>query len=131
VVVFAAVLLVAGCGGGGRQGGTKSIGGSNNTSVCTYVKRFGKRRVYVEIAVSPVSLESTVCRAFNARFGGRKMPAVLPAGTGRPHCDYNKGRVVLHDQARRVRVPPHGNRTRVLPLLPSRPRLQARFFGSG
>lgn len=87
--VYAAALLVAGCGGGGSGSG-KPIGGSNNTSVCTYTKPFGKGRVYVEIAVSPVSMESSVCSAFNARFGGRKMPPKLPAGTGRPHCDYNK-----------------------------------------
>jgi len=88
LAVCAAALLVAGCGGG--KGDAKPVGGSNNTSVCTYTKRFGKGRVYVEIAVSPVSLEPSVCSAFNASFGGRKMPSILPAGTGRPHCDFNK-----------------------------------------
>jgi hypothetical protein len=92
LAVFAATLLVAGCGGGGTGGG-KPLGGSNNTSVCAYTKRFGRGRVYVEIAVSPVSLESTACPAFNAIFGGRSLggPApMLPPGTGRPHCDFNK-----------------------------------------
>ena len=88
----AAALLVAGCGGGGKGGG-KPLGGSTNTSVCEYAKRFGRGRVYVEISVSPVSLESTACRAFNASFGGRSVgghPPILPPGTGRPHCDFNK-----------------------------------------
>jgi hypothetical protein len=91
LAVCAAVLLVAGCGGGG--GGAKPLGGSNNTSVCAYTKRFGRGRVYVEIAVSPVSLEPTACRAFNGSFGGRSFGGrapTLPSGTGRPHCDYNK-----------------------------------------
>ena len=91
LAVCAAALLVAGCGGG--KGGGKPLGGSNNTSVCVYTKRFGKGRVYVEIAVSPGSLESTACRAFNASFGGRSFDGrgtLLPLGTGRPHCDFNK-----------------------------------------
>src|ERR1700746_2117 len=85
------VLLVAGCGGG--SGGAKVLGGSNNTSVCAYTKRFGRGRVYVEIAVSPVSLEPTACTAFNASFRGRRFGGrapILPRGTGRPHCDFNK-----------------------------------------
>ena len=89
LVVCAAVLLVAGCGSGGKET-TKALGGSNNTSVCAYTKPFGKGRVYVEIAVSPVSLTGSVCSAFNGRFRGRKMPPNLPAGTGPPHCDFNK-----------------------------------------
>jgi hypothetical protein len=91
LVVCAAALLGAGCGGG--KGGTTPLGGSNNTSVCAYTKPFGKGRIYVEIAVSPVSLEPTACRAFNRSFGGRSFGGsapTLPAGTGRPHCDYNK-----------------------------------------
>lgn len=90
----AAALLVAGCGGGdGGNGGAKPLGASNNTSVCAYTKRVGSGRVYVEIAVSPGSLASTACSAFNARFGGRSFggrPPVLPRGTGRPHCGYTK-----------------------------------------
>src|SRR6476646_5419041 len=91
LAMCAAVLLVAGCGGG--NGGAKVLGGSNNTSVCVYTKRFGRGRVYVEIAVSPVSLEPTACSAFNASFGGRSFSGrglLLPTGTGRPHCAYNK-----------------------------------------
>jgi hypothetical protein len=94
LAVCAAVLLVAGCGGGGGgKGGRKALGGSNNTSVCAYTKRFGKGRVYVEIAVSPLSLKPTACSAFNRTFHGRsfggRAPS-LPPGTGRPHCDFNK-----------------------------------------
>jgi hypothetical protein len=88
----AAALLVAGCGGGGKGGG-KPLGGSNNTSVCAYTKRFGRGRVYAEVSVSPTSLKSTACPAFNAVFRGRSFGGgapTLPAGTGRPHCDFNK-----------------------------------------
>jgi len=94
LAVCAAALLVAGCGGGGgKGGGAKVLGGSNNTSVCAYTKRFGRGRVYVEIAVSPESLEPTACKAFNASFRGRRFGGrapILPRGTGRPHCDFNK-----------------------------------------
>jgi hypothetical protein len=93
LAVCAAALLVAGCGGGGGKGGAKVVGGSNNTSVCAYTRRFGRGRVYVEIAVSPVSLKSTACSAFNRSFGGRSFGGrapILPAGTGRPHCGYSK-----------------------------------------
>jgi hypothetical protein len=92
LAVCAAALLVAGCGGGGK-GGAKPVGGSNNTSVCAFTKRFGKGRVYVEISVSPVSLESATCSTFNRTFGGRSFGGrapILPSGTGRPHCDFNK-----------------------------------------
>jgi hypothetical protein len=88
----ALLLLVTGCGGGGK-GSAKVIGGSNNTSVCQFTKHFGRGRVYVEIAVSPPSLRSTACNAFNRSFGGRSFgrnPPSLPPGTGRPHCDFNK-----------------------------------------
>jgi hypothetical protein len=92
VAVCTAALLVSGCGGGGKSG-AKPLGGSNNTSVCTYTKRFGKGRVYAEIAVSPVSLEAAACSSFNRSFGGQRLGGsapMLPAGTGRPHCDFNK-----------------------------------------
>ena len=92
LTVCAAGLLVAGCGGGGESG-AKSLGGSNNTSVCAYTKHFGNGRVYAEISVSPASLEPTACDAFNASFGGRSFGGrapILPRGTGPPHCDYNK-----------------------------------------
>jgi hypothetical protein len=86
--VCAAALLVAGCGGGGGKSGAKPLGGSNNTSVCAFTKRFGKGRVYAEVAVSPVSLKSTACNEFNRGFGGRSfggLAPILPRGTGRPH----------------------------------------------
>jgi hypothetical protein len=47
----------------------------------------------VEIAVSPVSLKPTACSAFIRSFGGRSFGGrapILPSGTGRPHCGYNK-----------------------------------------
>jgi hypothetical protein len=91
LAVCAASLLVAGCGSSGKS--AKVLGGSNNTSVCLFTKRFGKGRVYAEIAVSPVSLKATACSAFNRSFGGRSLgrnPPSLPPGTGRPHCDFNK-----------------------------------------
>ena len=91
---LAAALLVAGCGGSGAgNGSTKALGGSNNTSVCQYAKAVGKGRVYVEIAVSPKSMEPSACSAFNAVFGGvsfGKNAPSLPPGTGRPQCDFNK-----------------------------------------
>jgi hypothetical protein len=86
-----AALFVAGCGGG--AGSTTPGKPSNNTSVCAYTKRVGKGRVYVEIAVTPKSLEPTACSAFNRSFGGRSFggrPPLLPRGTGRPHCGYSK-----------------------------------------
>lgn len=94
LAVCAAVLLVAGC-GGGNNGGAKALGGSNNTSNCTYTKPFGKGRVYVVITVTPLSLLSTACSAFNRSFHGSVRPrdrsgAFLPAGTGRPHCGYSR-----------------------------------------
>ena len=92
LAVCAAPLLVAGCGGSGKDS-AKVLGGSNNTSVCQFTKRFGTGRVYVEIAVSPVSLKRTACSAFNRSFGGQSFgrnPPSLPPGTGRPRCDYNK-----------------------------------------
>jgi hypothetical protein len=92
LALCAAALLVAGCGGGGKDS-AKVLGGSNNTSVCAYTKRFGKGSVYAELSVSPESLKPAACRAFNRSFGGRSFGGSapsLPAGTGRPHCDYNK-----------------------------------------
>jgi hypothetical protein len=91
LAVCIAALLVAGCGGGGSGGGTPG-NPSNNTSVCAYTKRVGRGRVYVELSITPVSLEPTACRAFNVRFGGRRFggsPPILPR-TGRPHCGYTK-----------------------------------------
>jgi hypothetical protein len=93
VAVCAAALLVAGCGGGGK-GGAKPVGASNNTSVCAYTKRVGKGRVYMEIAVSRVSLEPTACSAFNASFGVRR----------RLHQE----RVVVQHRTRCVHVPHTG-----------------------
>ncbi|MFL5943713.1 MAG: hypothetical protein ACJ75L_10665 [Gaiellaceae bacterium] len=94
LAVCAAALLVAACGGGGSgKGGAKPLGGSNNTSICVFTKRFGKGRVYAEVAVSPRSLKPKACSAFNAIFGGGSFGGsapILPRGTGRPHCDYTK-----------------------------------------
>ena len=89
LAVFAAALLIAGCGGG--KGDATPGNPSNNTSVCGYTKRIGSRnRVYVEIAVTPVSLEPTACSAFNGVFGGRKIAPVGMMGTGHVYCRYNK-----------------------------------------
>lgn len=89
-IMFAAALLVAGCGGGGK-GGAAPGNPSNNTSVCAYTKRVGSRgRVYVQMAASPKSLESTACSAFNGGFGGRRIPPVGRMGTGHVYCRWNK-----------------------------------------
>jgi hypothetical protein len=85
-----AALGFAATGCGASKKAVVSGNPSNNTSVCAYTKRVGKGRVYVEIAVTPVSQEPTACSAFNRTFGGRKMPPDLPRGTGRPHCGYTK-----------------------------------------
>jgi hypothetical protein len=89
LAVFCVALLVAGCGGGKADATPGNP--SNNTSVCAYTKRVGSRnRVYVEIAVTPVSLELTACRAFNGGFGGRRLPPVGRMGTGHVYCGYRK-----------------------------------------
>jgi len=95
-IVALALLAVFGFAAAGR-GATKKVvvsgNPSNNTSVCAYTKRVGRGRVYVEVAVTPVSLEPTACSAFDKRFGGRSFggrPPILPRGTGRPHCGYTK-----------------------------------------
>jgi hypothetical protein len=97
-VLFAAALLVAGCGGGtgaapsGSPGtGTTTPGNpSNNTSVCTYTKHVGSGSVYVEMAVTPVSMEPTACSDFNGGFGGRSIPTAGKMGTGHVYCRWNK-----------------------------------------
>ena len=74
-----------------QPAGATSGNPSNNTSVCTYAKRVGSGgRVYVEMAVTPVSLEPTACSAFNGGFGGRRIPTVGRIGTGHVYCRYNK-----------------------------------------
>jgi hypothetical protein len=89
LAVFAAALLVAGC-GGGKSDATPG-NPSNNTSVCAYTKRVGSGgRVWVQMAVTPVSLEPTACRAFNGGFGGRRLPPVGRTGTGHVYCGYAK-----------------------------------------
>lgn len=89
LAVFAAALLVAGC-GGGKSDATPG-NPSNNTSVCAYTKRFGSgARVYVQMAVTPVSLEPATCSVFNGRFGGRRIPPVGRMGTGHVYCGYEK-----------------------------------------
>jgi hypothetical protein len=90
LAVFAAALLVAGCGGGGKGDATPG-NPSNNTSVCAYTKRVGSGgRVWVQMAVTPVSLEPRACRAFNGGFGGRRLPPVGRMGTGHVYCGYAK-----------------------------------------
>jgi hypothetical protein len=89
VFLVVVVMLVAGCGGSTR--GTTPGNPSNNTSVCAYTKRVGLRgRVYVQIAVTPVSLQPATCSAFNEVFGGRSIPVVGRMGTGHVYCRWNK-----------------------------------------
>lgn len=88
-IVFAAALLVAGCGGGGKDNAPGNP--SNNTSVCAYTKSVGSGgRVYVQMAATPRSQEATACNAFNDQFGGRKIAPVGMMGTGHVYCRYNK-----------------------------------------
>src|SRR3954452_19964363 len=83
--VCAAALLVAGCGGG--NGDATPGNPSNDTSVCAYTKRVGSgNRVWVQIAVTPVSLEPTACSASNGGFSGRRLPPVGRMGTGHVYC---------------------------------------------
>ena len=97
LAVCAAALLVAGCGGGHKgdamPGNPRTTPGnpSNNTSVCAYTKRVGAGgRVYVQMAVTPVSLEPTACSRFNGGFDGRRIPPVGRMGTGHVYCRYTK-----------------------------------------
>jgi hypothetical protein len=95
VMSFAATLLVAGCGGGGGGGSSstagKVIGGSNNTSVCAYAKPVApKGRVFVEMSVSPTSLEPAACSDLNDRLGGREIPMNGKLGTGQVYCRWNR-----------------------------------------
>ena len=79
-IMFAAAMLVAGCGGG--KGSAPPGNPSNNTSVCAYTKRVGSRgRVYVQMAAAPSSQEPTACSAFNGGFGERRIPVVGTMGT--------------------------------------------------
>jgi hypothetical protein len=92
-VMFAAVLLAGGCGGGTSGKSTTNTPGnpSNNTSVCAYTKNVGSGgRVYVQLAATPKSLQSTACSAFNAAFGGRSVPVAGKMGTGHVYCRWNK-----------------------------------------
>lgn len=92
--MFAAALFLAGCGGGkGSAGNAHATPGnpSNNTSVCAYTRPVGSRsRLWVQIAVTPVSLEPTACRAFNTSFRGCRLPPVGKVGTGHVFCGYRK-----------------------------------------
>lgn len=96
MVAFLFAAAAAGCGGGkgGATPGNPSVtpgNPSNNTSVCAYTKRVGSvGRVYVQMAVTPVSLEPSTCSAFNGRFGGRRIPPVGRMGTGHVYCGYSK-----------------------------------------
>jgi hypothetical protein len=88
-IMFAAALLVAGCGGG--KGSATPGNPSANTSVCAYAKRVGSAdRVYVQMAVTPRSLKPTACSAFNGAFGGRRIPPVGRMGTGHVYCRQSK-----------------------------------------
>jgi hypothetical protein len=88
MVAFLFAAAAAGCGG---KGGAPPGNPSNNTSVCAYTKRVGSvGRVYVQMAVTPVSLEPATCSAFNGRFGGRRIPPVGRMGTGHVYCGYSK-----------------------------------------
>jgi len=90
LAVLAAALLVAGCGGGNSD----ATGGnpSDNTSVCTYMKRVGSGgRVWLDMAVSPAALEPDPCNVFNSRFHGRWIPQEAGRkGTGQVYCGYRK-----------------------------------------
>jgi hypothetical protein len=94
--------------------------------VCAYTKRVGSgNRVYVEMAVTPVSLEPTACRAFNGGFGGRRLPPVGRMGTGHVYCGYRKSG---SSYTITLGVFASGRRTGLAfpPLVPPRQRLQAR-----
>jgi hypothetical protein len=87
ITLAAAAFVAAGCGGGRSAPG---IGESNNTNVCAFSKRTGSAgTVYIEMAVSPKSLEPKACGAFNARFRGREIPMNGKLGTGHAYCRYN------------------------------------------
>ena len=90
LAVLAAALLVAGCGGGGSRATAGNP--SDNTNVCTYMKRVASGgRVWLSMAVSPADLEPDPCEVFNSRFHGRWIPPEPGRiGTGRVYCGYRK-----------------------------------------
>lgn len=85
-VAFAAVLLLAACGSGKP---TPAVGGSNNTSVCAYAKGVSGGHVYLEMSVSPTSMEPAECEALNGVLGGTKIEASGRLGTGHVYCRWN------------------------------------------
>jgi hypothetical protein len=58
--------------------------------VCTYAKDVGSGSVYVEMAVTPVSLKPTACRDVNRSFGGQSIPTEGMMGTGHVYCRWNE-----------------------------------------
>jgi hypothetical protein len=88
--VFAAALLVAGC-GGGKSDATPG-NPSDNASVCAYTKRVASGgRVWLQMAVTPAALEPDPCDVFNSRFHGQWIPQEAGRiGTGQVYCGYRK-----------------------------------------
>jgi hypothetical protein len=108
IPVGSVALFVAGCGGGGKGDATPG-NPSNNTSVCAYTKRVGSGgRVYVQMAVTPVSLEPTACSAFNGSFGGRRTRR--SARWGRATCTAATGRRGRRTRSRSARSRPAARR---------------------
>jgi hypothetical protein len=131
LAVCAAVLLVAGCGGGGT-GGAKALGGSNNTSNCVYTKRFRQgsrlRGYYGQPPVFAVDGVQCVQPQLPwLRTPARPLRRVRASRDGPPALWLQQEGVVVRNLSQRVRASSHRNRTRVL-LVPPRPRLHSQLF---
>ena len=68
---------------------SEQLGGSTNTTVCTLTNRSGDGRVWVEMAVSPRSLEPQACSDLQQHFGGVPFTLNGKVGTGHVYCRWN------------------------------------------